>query len=936
MRVLGESISPTPLVGRRDELAALTEIVRSRRGGGRLVVVEGEAGIGKSRLIAATARLASNAGLAVLVSGAEELEAHRPFGAIIDCIGAERLDDRSMTGELGLDRAGERLFRVAETMIECLDRLCAATSVMVIIEDIHWADPGTLGVLARVAAEIEQYPAALVVTARPQPRSPQLNRLLGLFGARGAVHLRVGPLDQHSCERLLASLVGASPGPRLVQHAARAGGNPLFLGELVGALLASGAIVYEADRAELADDVATPSLPLTILQRLSVVAPDVLELLGIAAVIGVSFTADDLALLARRPVSSLVAALRSAQLAGVLAERGERLAFRHELVRDALYNDLALTVRRGLHAEYAAALMAAGRPPEAVAEHALRAAAPGDERAAASIVSVARDLVGRAPGPAVDLYQQAIRLSASPAAMRERLLPELAEALIAAGQLGEGERVCREALRRDLDPEWAGRLRLNLMFLLLRLGRTRDAVHEGSARGAVDAPNRQRIAALATLARAFLGEATFAVEAARVVLDTSDDELARALATNTLALAADGRGAFGEAAELVTPVVRWVDRSGSRAAFEARPHLILSLMQMRLDQFADAQLTIQRGRHIAESLGVADALPLFHGQQALLYFHCGQLDDALAELDTQVRLVEHLEMAWQAPAEGLSALIAIHRGDLAAAERHLSAAERGLTHGSAPYGIDLITLARARLLEATGDTEAAFDVIAGAVTASVAAGVLTFVPMLGLELVHLAAATDPARAVVAIDCLDQVTQLNPPADSLRAYALAAHGLVDGDRDALVTAVELLRGSGRVLEAARVAEDVAAVSGTGSDGLLDAAREAYQNCRADRDLARVEAALRRQGTWRGARGTRNRPERGWQALTDTELKVVRLVAERLTNPEIAQRMFISRRTVQTHVSHALAKLGVATRRELAEVARRHAGWELRIEDSRQQA
>jgi DNA-binding CsgD family transcriptional regulator len=84
--------------------------------------------------------------------------------------------------------------------------------------------------------------------------------------------------------------------------------------------------------------------------------------------------------------------------------------------------------------------------------------------------------------------------------------------------------------------------------------------------------------------------------------------------------------------------------------------------------------------------------------------------------------------------------------------------------------------------------------------------------------------------------------------------------------------------------------------------------------------------------RGVPGARRRPDRGWQALTDTELKVVRLVAERLTNPEIAQRMFISRRTVQTHVSHALAKLGVATRRELAAEAARHAGWRLRIEDA----
>src|SRR5215472_10570796 len=125
-------------------MAALEEIVRSLPSRGRLMVVEGEAGIGKSRLIEATAQLGREAGLTVLSSQAEQLEAHRPFGAIIDCIGRQRLGDRWDAWELGVDRAGERLFSVAEAMIECLETLCISTSVIVTIEDLHWADTGTL------------------------------------------------------------------------------------------------------------------------------------------------------------------------------------------------------------------------------------------------------------------------------------------------------------------------------------------------------------------------------------------------------------------------------------------------------------------------------------------------------------------------------------------------------------------------------------------------------------------------------------------------------------------------------------------------------------------------------------------------------------------------------------------------------------------------
>jgi DNA-binding CsgD family transcriptional regulator len=128
----------------------------------------------------------------------------------------------------------------------------------------------------------------------------------------------------------------------------------------------------------------------------------------------------------------------------------------------------------------------------------------------------------------------------------------------------------------------------------------------------------------------------------------------------------------------------------------------------------------------------------------------------------------------------------------------------------------------------------------------------------------------------------------------------------------------------VLEAARAAE------AAGTRELLEEARAAYERSGAVHDVARAESALRALGSRRGVRGRRQRPRSGWEALTETELRVVRLAAERLTNPEIAERLFISRRTVQTHISHALAKLGVASRRELAAEAIRQAGWRIRVE------
>jgi DNA-binding CsgD family transcriptional regulator/tetratricopeptide (TPR) repeat protein len=929
---------PPPLFGREAERAALEQVVRHARRGGQIAVVEGEAGIGKTRLVQAALETAAEAGMTVLSARAEELEAHRPFAAIADLVGQERLEEHLGDWDLAPDVAGERQFRVAETVLELLDELCSGGPVVVAVEDLHWADPATIGVLARVAAGIERLPAALVVSARPQPRRRELERLLGLLAERAAVTVRLGPLGEAAIAELLEALLDARPGDRLARQVARAAGNPLFATELVGALVADGAITETDGEADLAKEDAAPSLPLTILHRLSFLPPDVLSVLGLASILGATFTASDLALLAGRPLSELVPVLTAAQRAGVLTERGDRLAFRHELVRDALYEDMPLSLRRGLHSQLAEALADAGEPIERAAEHVLRGAAPGDERAVESVVAAARDLVARSPGAAVDLYREAIELSGDPDAERARLLPELAEALVAAGLLDEGEQACREALARDLDAERASRLWLLLTTLLLRRGRTAEAVREGEAALAVPAlgdAERMEVRALVAMARVFERQVEEAAEEARAVLDESSDDVARAIATNALAITADARGRFEEAAALLEPSVRWVDGAGSRAAANTRPHTIHGVMLARIDRLDEAEDTFERGRRHAEAFGMPEPLPMFHIQLALVHYLRGRLEDASAELASHAELAEQTRVGWRLPAESLRALIAIHRDEMLEAERHADAAEREAAAGGPPFGTDLMLVARAEVLEAAGRRPEALDRLAGAFEVLAAVSARTFIPVVAVALARLAAAEGkPERGAGVVEELEAIAGLNPSAPSLAAAPLQARGLLEGDADALRAAVDLLRGTGRVLETARAAEDAARVAGGGRE-LLEEARETYQASGAARDLARVDAALRALGARRGVSGPRRRrPATGWEALTDTELKVVRLVAERLTNPEIAERMFISRRTVQTHVSHALAKLGVSSRRELAAEAARRSGWRLRVDDEQE--
>jgi DNA-binding CsgD family transcriptional regulator len=413
-----------------------------------------------------------------------------------------------------------------------------------------------------------------------------------------------------------------------------------------------------------------------------------------------------------------------------------------------------------------------------------------------------------------------------------------------------------------------------------------------------------------------------------MVLESTDDELARALATNTIAWAAGCRGSFAEAAGLMSPIVRWAERDRAGAADDTRPHLILGNMLVGLDRLDEAYRTIQRGRRAAETRGMVDQLAQYHSQAAYVDYLRGRLDDALAELGTHAQLADETGLGWRVLPYSLHALIALHRDDLVGAKRELAAAELEAT-GAPWLGTELMALARARLLESAGDVAAALDTIAGAFdTTAAGTGMAIFLPNLGTELARLAvAAGQPARAAGVDTELRRVAALNPGVGSLEAAALQARGLLAADDATLFAAVELMRSTGRALETARAAEDAATT--TAAVELLEEARQIYARCGATRDLTRVHAAMRRFGIPRRSE-QRRRPTTGWESLTDTELTVVRLVSERLTNPEIAERMFISRRTVQTHVSHALAKLGVGTRRDLADEAARRAGWRLRVE------
>jgi DNA-binding CsgD family transcriptional regulator len=348
-----------------------------------------------------------------------------------------------------------------------------------------------------------------------------------------------------------------------------------------------------------------------------------------------------------------------------------------------------------------------------------------------------------------------------------------------------------------------------------------------------------------------------------------------------------------------------------------------------MDRLEEAGHALQRGRRLSEALGAKWSLPIYQWASALARFVAGDWDDASAECEACVELAEDVGTRRGVLfSHSLSSIIVLHRGDLAAAEEAAAAAERELAQTGRQAGLEYwVLLARALLLEAAGRPEAACDALWSAWQQGAAAGNLSYNADLGPDLVRLSLAAGQARRAAEVSVgVQALAAANPGVARLEGAALQCRGLVADDPEPLLRAAAAHRRGPRPLELARACEDAAvtlvrAARPAEAAPLFEEALGLYERLQASRDAARAEAGLRSAGRRRGRRGPRGRPRSGWASLTATEATVVQLVTEGLSNPEIAARMFVSRHTVHTHVSHILAKLGLGSRVELASAAAR---------------
>jgi DNA-binding CsgD family transcriptional regulator len=330
----------------------------------------------------------------------------------------------------------------------------------------------------------------------------------------------------------------------------------------------------------------------------------------------------------------------------------------------------------------------------------------------------------------------------------------------------------------------------------------------------------------------------------------------------------------------------------------------------------------------AEELGAQLYLPSHQVFVAVERFTAGDWDDALAEAQAGLELAEDVGQTYmRVTGWVVRSLILLHRNDLAGARAAAEAAETELAGTGPRYRSHWAQWARALILEADGQPGQAYAVLAGCWDWCARRGLAAEYRVLGPDLIRLALASgDRDRARAAAAAVAGLAGRNH-VPSLAGAALRCQGLADGDAETLAAAVRAYQPGTRPLELAGACEDAgAAYARQGhpdrAGPLLDQAVRIYEQLDARRDLARTEAVLRQAGLRRGRRGPRGRPQSGRRSLSPAERAVAGLVADGLTNPQIGDRLYISRRTVQTHLVHVFAKLDIASRAQLAAEVTRH--------------
>jgi DNA-binding CsgD family transcriptional regulator len=926
------SQSTAALLERDDELSTLKSLIDAAgRGESAIVLVEGRAGIGKSRLIAAARERAADAGLRTLAARGTDLERDFPYGVVRQLFEPLRADpdgwDRWLSGSAatassvfeapGGDASSPRdgSFAALHGLYWLTVNLCADQPLVLVVDDIHWCDVPSLRFLAYLAPRLEDLPLLILGGRRTAEHGTDPGLLADIAADPATITIGPGPLSQEAVVHMLADRLGAPPDERFAQACVEAtGGNPLLVGHLISSL-ASENVVPTGANVDTVRAIGPRAVSRTVLLRLARQSPEAIATAHAIAVLGDHADVQSVASLAGIDESAVATASADLARTDILRVDGP-LGFSHPLVHEAVYRDLAPAERELRHAAAARMLAESGAPPEQIATHLLVVPRRGDRWVVDTLREAADSALRRgAPDSAVAYLRRALE-EPPPDDVRTELRYQAGLAEVA--KSGHAGLEHLEMAYRDLmDP----RRRADVAF---RIAWT--SMFTGS-------PDRA-----SEVARRALAELPAELEDERMMLQTieyctawfahGDMDRLGELAAYRQSPRHDGVGAKFIA---LCSAFEWMHQNGPKDAC-----------------VAIAREAIEDGTLIDAEPGVspvAAAVILTLADRPEVTAHW---EDTLARASRGGSLfgslTVHIWGAWTL----------YEQGELDDAERSIHAGREetwlwGVTPAGAAQAAGLacsVMVARGRLSEARAILES-----------EPREPIVTFGGIYWRRAyAELALAEgDPSGALAAADELDVSWSVNPavnPWRGLKAEALDALGRTD---EAIEVAQEELELARRGWGAARTIGRSLRILGTlkRDEGVDDLREAAALLERSTARLERVKALLALGGALRRARqpteareplrralelaescgahalmeqsraelaaaGARPRTTAmsGVESLTASERRVTALAVEGRTNKDIAQELYVTPKTVEVHLSNAYRKLGIRSRHELA--------------------
>ncbi len=927
------------LLERDRELAELEEIVGAVAGPGtRMALIEGPPGIGKTTLLAEVRRDASERGLRVLHARCSELEREFPFGVVRQLFEPELVDPAARAGALAgaagtaaplfgtlLEDAGatgqeDTGFAALHGLYWLTLNLAGEQPLLLSIDDLHWIDRASLRFLAYLVRRLEDVPAVVVSTLRPNEPGADEALIGEIAHDPLTCVIGPGPLSPVAVAGLIAERLGAAPANSFAGAChASTGGNPLLVQELLRALQAERVAPTGANVGAVRE-LGPRAVSRAVLLRLSRLSSAAARVARAMAVLGDGAELreiGDLSGLAARAVAEATGALARAEIV-----RPDRpLGFVHPLVRDAVYFELPPGERELEHQRAAELLHESGAKAELVAAHLLNT-----PRGFAPWVADVLERAGReaaragAADSAVALLRRALDEELEPA-RRTRLLAELGHAELHV-QGVEGADHLRQAYEATDDPRARARLAFSLAWTLMFTGRPPEGY--AVARRAQDElpaeldDERAALVAIEKMSVIFGGgpaEDLAGLERHRA-LPAGAGLGARMLAACAAYHWSVAGGSAAECAPLARDALEGGTLTeGDNGLFWVAANAVLVYAD---DPYAmDVWETALRRAHSSGSLFGVLTVNLWRGWTLMRH-------GELAEAEASVRTGREQQKLWstgsQTVGEYSAAFLAevlVERGDLAAAREALDA-ERDCAD-VVGEGANHWRGARARLLLAEGRTEEALaagdayrERLAPDVNPcahpwrSLYAEILDALGRTGeaTELAeeevrrarHWGAASTIGRALRVLGTLRRAGGIDDLRDAVELLARSPARLeLAKAQCALGTALRLHRRPSDAREPLRQA--LALAESLDAVGLAERAR------------AELLAT--------GAR-PRSSAVGGVAALTPSERRVANLAASGMSNRDIAQELFVTPKTVEVHLSNAYRKLDIAGRRELAAV------------------